>query len=1565
MSTVDGFQFYTSNGIHSLVNYVGDNTEIVLPDSYNGENYKIANYAFHGCNSLTSVTIPEGVTSIGVHAFHDCSSLTSITIPEGVTEIGNYAFDGCTSLKKLLVEDGNTTLSLGYNNYYSSGIGQGLFYDCPLETVYLGRNLSYNSGQSYGYSPLYNNTKLISVAIGDRVTSIGVYAFHGCSSLTSITIPEGVTSIGECAFYGCSSLTSITIPEGVTEIEWRAFEDCSSLTSIIIPKSVTKIGYDAFYACGSLYRVINKSNLSLSKGSSENGYVAYYAKIVYQGIELTTIDDFQFYTSDGIHSLINYVGEDTEIVLPESYKGESYEIGDYAFYGCNSLTSITGSEKVTSIGYEAFKGTTWNNNHPDGMVYIGNILYEYKGAMPANTVIEVREGTVGISSYAFSDCSGLTAITLPKSVTSIGNDAFYNCSSLYKVFNNSNLSLSKGSSNNGYVAYYAKVIYQGGELSAVDDFQFYTSDGIHSLVNYIGEDTEIVLPDNYSGNSYRIGDYAFYNCSSNFTSVTIPEGVTSIGDYAFKGCSSLTSITIPEGVTSIGECAFYGCSSLTSITIPEGVTSIGECAFYGCSSLTSITIPEGVTSIEWYAFEDCCSLISISLPKSVTGIRYCAFKGCSSLISITIPEGVTSIGYGAFEDCCSLEKVFNNSNLSFSKGSSDNGYVAYYAKVLYQGGKLTTVDDFQFYTLEGSHSLASYIGNDTELVLPDSYNGESYKIGDYAFYNSSSIISITIPKEVISIGDFAFNGCVSLEKVVIEDSNTTLSLGYNSVGQGLFYDCPLEKIYWGRNLSYSSDSSYGYSPFYDKDELANVTIGNEVTEICQYAFDNCNNIHSLTMGSGILSIGSNAFCSPDKVIWLTNTPPAGYDNVNGSVNYVSNERYTSLGNTKVYPYLSSMFEVDGVKYVLVSPAKRTCDAIDCAYDNTNAIINVRETVSYGGIAMTMKEMMPYTFYGNNHIKEVRVSHKGDIGDYAFYECDSIQRVELSNEGNVGDQAFYNCDVLDTVVMANAGAVNSAVFYNCASLKSVTLGDKVTSLGNEMFHGCTSLQEITIHESVTFVGESCFSGCSLLSEITIPQAVTKIGDNAFAGCCSLADVIIADRTTALTLGSNDSSPLFADCPLDSIYIGGKITYSAASSNGNSPFYRNTSLRTVVITDREEQIYDNEFYGCANLQNVTIGNGVKSIGNYAFSGCSSLEEFSFGSSMDSIGAEAFSDCTNLTSITSYAAVPPTCGTQALADINKWLCTLHVPSGYASAYQEANQWMDFFYIEELPTDSTSIRLDVSSATLSKGDVLTLKAIVNIEDAIIIWSTSDKNVATVNNGEVVGIGEGTATITATVNNGSGASASCEVTVEKDTSVLLTINQYGSGTFCSKYALDFSEVKGLKAYAATGYNNITGVVTLTRVKTTQASEGLFVKGEPGSEYRIPILESSADNTLNMLVGTLKDITVNATSDNGLYANYKYTIKEGDAEPLFYQFSDGSTQVAGKAYLQIPVAWLPATESKAISLRFDDGETTDIEEIELTDNGRQATAVFDLTGRRVENPAKGTIYIVNGKKIVY
>ena len=656
-----------------------------------------------------------------------------------------------------------------------------------------------------------------------------------------------------------------------------------------------------------------------------------------------------------------------------------------------------------------------------------------------------------------------------------------------------------------------------------------------------------------------------------------------------------------------------------------------------------------VTSIGRYAFRQCSNLASVDIPNSVTYIGDQAFYNCSSLASVDIPNSVTYIGDQAFYNCSSLASVVIPSSV-------------------------TSIGRYAF---SWCSSLAS-------VVIPNSVKS----IGDCAFSDCRSLASVVIPNSVKSIGDCAFSDCRSLASVVIPNS-------VKSIGDCAFSDCR---------------------------SLASVVIPNSVTSIGDQAFYNCSSLHSVTIGGGVQSIAETAFVEaynysttyvqPEKVIWLGNTPPEGYENVKGKYNYVSNDSFTGLSNTKVYPFLSSMFEKDGIKYV-PTPSERTCYAIDCVYDSTAANINIGKNVNYKGVELAVKDIRPYTCYANKYVKSVKVDYSDTIPLYAFYGCEAITTANITAK-TIGASAFENSATKEAAKFEiKADKIASNAFTGCSKLEDTVLGESLKSIGNSAFKDCASLRGITIPDSVTGIGDWCFSGCGSLAyakigagvsvipdeafynckslpEITIPKTVESIGDEVFYGCTSLAGVTIADRETELKLGSNGSNPMFSSCPLKSVYIGGNITYGTSAYDGYSPFYRNTSLETVRITDKETEISENEFYGCTSLKSVSMGDGIDTIGRYAFSGCSALESFSFGTGLKSIGDEAFSDCTGMKKLVSKTAVPPVCGSQALDDINKWECTLYVPQESLDAYKSAAQWKEFFFLEtgikNVPNTSSS---------------------------------------------------------------------------------------------------------------------------------------------------------------------------------------------------------------------------------------------------------------------------------------
>ena len=540
--------------------------DVVIPN-----NVSSLNYTFSGCSYLTSINIPNSVTSIGDGAFSGCSGLTSVTIPNSVTSIGARAFSGCSGLTSVAIGDGLT--SIGYM----------AFNGCSSLT-----SVTINSNDLLANTDIDKRMSLIfgeqvrEYIIGNGVKSIGNFAFNRCSGLTSIIIGNGVTTIGNNAFSNCPSLTSVTINSNailsknyswdnnlknifgeqvkeyvigndVTSIDGSAFMGCSGLTSITVASGNTK--YDSRNNCNA---IIETATNTLVVGCKET--------VIPNSV--TSIGNYAFFRCSGL----------TSINIPNSVTS----IGECAFNNCSGLTSVTIGNAVTSIGEFAFqscsgltsvtinsnailsKNYSWDNNLK---IIFGEQVKEYN----------IGNGVTSIDGSAFRGCSGLTSVIIGNSVKSIGWDAFRDCSGLKRAEFTSIESLCKISFVNvdSNPLSYAKHLYINGE-----------------------EVKDVMIPNNVSSLNYT-----FCGCSA-LTSVTIPDGVTSIGDCTFCYCSGLKTINIPNSVTSIGNSAFWDCSGLTSITIPESVTSISYSAFAYCSGLTSVTcLAENVPNTDNYAFE--------------------------------------------------------------------------------------------------------------------------------------------------------------------------------------------------------------------------------------------------------------------------------------------------------------------------------------------------------------------------------------------------------------------------------------------------------------------------------------------------------------------------------------------------------------------------------------------------------------------------------------------------------------------------------------------------------------------------------------------------------------------------------------------------------------------------------------------------------------------------------------------------------------------------------------------------------------------------------------------------
>ena len=798
---------------------------------------------------------------------------------------------------------------------------------------------------------------------------------------------------------------------------------------------------------------------------------------------------------------------------------------------------------------------------------------------------------------------------------------------------------------------------------------------------------ETVLDGDIEYSVTSIGGMAFYG-RSGLTSVSIPATVTSIGNSAFSGCSGLTSVTIPSSLTSIGNSAFNGCSRLTSVTIPNSVTSIGHYAFDGCSGLTSVAIPNSVTYLGKDVFEGCTNLIKsaypdnlknpfpkgisipynaqtvmyedgciyepgstflfapnsltgeYTVPNTVTSIGDNAFYGCKSLTSVTISNSIIKIGLDAFSGCSNISSLsIGTGLLEINKSDNCNPI-----KVIWQCN--TPPKGYEYFT-----GKINYVAN-------DSYDFENMVIYPLlsSVFESEGVIYVPVnpSQRTCDIIDCSYSD--KTKELVLKGETT----------------------YKGTKMSVAKMNPYS---FYNNDyiEHLNISFSGEIPE---YAFYDCKNIDEIIIPNTISNIKPYSFygCGSIKEISLNNT---------GSIdNNAFQNSCTQYAATLVVS--SNVLDIGNEAFM-------DCRALSDIQLNNSGSIGVSAfegsalySPSKLSIGETVGKIGSKAFFGCKGLSEITLNNSGYIGDNAFQNSMSRNSAELTiakSITSIGNSAFSNCSSLQTAEINNGGSIGNYAFNNCSSLQTAEINNG-GSIGSYAFYGCSLLNEINIR-SVGTVGEYAFAGCQAAEALKVAPTVTSLGNYAFKDCSSLRDVTIEEYNPygtddikpeyqILVLGSNGSNSLFSDCPLDEVFIGKKLSYKTSSGSGYSPFYRNTSLRSVEISDVETIIYDNEFYGCTNLQSVKIGDGVKSFGKYSFSGCSKIDSFEFGRSVTNIGEEAFSDCTSMTNLTSYNPIPPVCGSQALDDINKWTCTLHVPTDALEAYMGAEQWNNFFFVE-----------------------------------------------------------------------------------------------------------------------------------------------------------------------------------------------------------------------------------------------------------------------------------------------
>lgn len=786
VTAIDSWTFRKCSGI----------TSVTVPNTVT----TIGDRAFDSCTGMTSITLGSSLTTIGAYVFCDCTSLTSLTIPNSVTTIKGSTFLDCTALKSITIGTGVT--SMGYRS----------FSTCTALTSVKWNAKNYPDC-TYNNTPLNAMSGSVTLEFGSTVTRIPDYLCYGATGIKSVTIPKTVTEVGHHAFDGCTNLawvditdlaawckisfpgptsnplsvagnlylngtkiTALTVPSSITEIKDYAFYNCIALKSATIGSSVKTIGICAFDSCRQL------GSVSFANSVQKIGTSAFC-----HCLALTSVAPGNSVTELGYGAFQDCTGL-TSVTLGSSLKS----IGDYCFINCSGLTAITIPAAAESIGYHPFSGCTnlktvnWNaKNCADLSSNSDGPFYNLTGITTFNFGNTVEH----IPAYICYGLTGLTTVTVGTGVTSVGTSAFGGCTGMATV----NWNAANCADQSSYGPF--------GNMSSITKFAF-------------GSQVK------------RIPSYLCYALKG-LASVSIPNSVTTIGNYAFSQCENLTSATIGSSVATIGEYAFTS-SGLTSITIPNSVTTIAQSAFSNCNGLTSVSIGKGVKQIDNYAFVDCTGLTSVkitdlaawcgitfatstsnplayagnlylnntkvtalTIPSTVKALNDYVFDGGSCITDVTIPASVTAIGRAAFNQCTGMKSI----------------------------------------TIPGSVT----------------------SIGAYAFADCA-LTNITIPNSVTTIGGYAFDGCSGLKSI-------TIPAGVTTIGQYAFINCTgLTSVKWNaKNCPFTGAPLSKRGHFAELPNLQSIEFGHQVEAIPRYICSHCTGLKSITIGRSVTSIADDAF----------------------------------------------------------------------------------------------------------------------------------------------------------------------------------------------------------------------------------------------------------------------------------------------------------------------------------------------------------------------------------------------------------------------------------------------------------------------------------------------------------------------------------------------------------------------------------------------------------------------------------------------------------------------------------------------------------------------------------
>ena len=1216
--------YYSTN--NSKLPWYHESGDISVSVVFNSGITSIDAYMFavsgNGIPVVTSLSMGNTVTTIGVSAFKGCSSMTSLTLSKGLVDgkLSGLPFEGCDSISTVYAPVTVDFTELGafptdidkitFQAGNASGVG--VDYDPSSKNSLLWANSSsftvvIDNGVTHIGSYMYLPASKTLVIPSD-MRSIGARAFYG-ASIQTLTISEGLTTIGNEAFGSCNNLETLALPNSLTEFDGAScspFRDCINLLTVTLPITVD-YSMPLFDGCSKL------STFAFTKGTDGKGhgydetsskatpwYSICYTKdfSVTFGEGILSIGDYMFagcYRTDSPYGRFGVTGTIT-------FLKSLADIGAHAFDGCEGVSGFEFGANVSDIGDYAFRGC------------VGLSSFSVSSAL-----------TIG--SGAFQGCTGLKILTIPIYVDAVGEGAtpiFDGCSGITTINLTGDGEL-EGEDYNGK--------YQGTPW-------YYSSNK-----DSAGSGVTIVL----NSGIIDIGDYMFYGCSKlTLGSLTVSSsGIKAIGTHAFDGVSNLGSLTISDLNVTVNDGAFQDCTGLKTLTLPIKFNSVrngSDAIFEGCTGITTVNFTgtnndvghiytvDGIsnyTKTPWYQTEEDCT---INFGANIVGIGAYTFCGCDNIDEFTGTGALTAVGDYAFAGCTSL-KAFTGNTIQILGNNAFDGCTSLGKNA--STVSFTSVTDVPQYAFRGCTSLTKVDLGTVDIIGDYAFQGSGIKqignadntitlpsvtsIGNYAFAQSgivNVVIGVQNDEGSLTVGDHVFLECKNLVSVTIYKELANLPYNTFRTATAANFTSNLRSIYLPKTKVFSA---------YLADCFRNLETVNipeaKLYEDTTGMFKGCVSLNSMTLPSAEIVLPASAF-----------------------------EGCTSLAS------------IDASKFVLENGREFFgCTALN---NVTLETASVSEYAFYGCVGLNMITASSVTSVGAYSFAGTSLSTIGThfpalttIGNFAFSDCIKMESIVIPDTiVTFGNSVFSGCTKLTTISMPITLDYSQNVFMGCTSLVNFTftpgVGDDkgigsdytaesvlltpwyvnssgvtpitisfsgdVKHIGEYMFYGCTGLNGIlTLSSSITGIGAYAFSGVTKVTTLNIQTNSVSFGAGVFQGCINLTTITVPITSDVIV---NSTDPVFESCT--------KIENITFSGNGGSMDYTEGGKASYTLTPW--------YFSRANTITVSFGAGVTGIGNNMFRDCTGLDGLISSSNLRTVGDYAFYGCTSLDGFSATALI-----------------------------------------------------------------------------------------------------------------------------------------------------------------------------------------------------------------------------------------------------------------------------------------------------------------------------------------